>query len=36
MNLLRQSLGIAEIICASDADITSAAPDVIVLVGVDH
>lgn len=35
MNLLKQSLGFPTIICASDAEITAAAPDIVVLVGVN-
>ena len=34
MNLLKQSLGLPTITCASDAEITAAAPDIVVLVGV--
>lgn len=35
MNLLKQSLGIPTINCALVTDITAAAPDFIVLVGVN-
>ena len=34
MNILRQTLGLTQNTCASDSEITAAAPDIIVLVGV--